>query len=221
MTDKGQVLDLQPAKEVFIPLVAGANTNFEILVEEGQTVQIGTKLAETKTGFYVPVYSSVSGVYKGTEKRMHSSMRPQMHMVIELDGKQTKTQAFAPIDWNTADREALVEFTKQAGLIGLGGAGFPTYVKYGNPSGISTVLINAVECEPYITSDYMQAMASPEELIEGARIMGKMAGVSDVRVCIKKSHPDLIAKVEQASAGTEVTVVPVPEIGRASCRERV
>ena len=58
MTDKGQVLDLQPAKEVYIPLVAGANTNFEILVEEGQTVAIGTKLAETKTGFYVPVYSS-------------------------------------------------------------------------------------------------------------------------------------------------------------------
>ena len=71
MTDKGQVLDLQPAKEVYIPLVAGANTNFEILVEEGQTVAIGTKLAETKTGFYVPVYSSVSGVYKGTVKRMH------------------------------------------------------------------------------------------------------------------------------------------------------
>lgn len=212
MTDKGQVLDLQPAKEVYIPLVAGANTNFEILVEEGQTVAIGTKLAETKTGFYVPVYSSVSGVYKGTVKRMHSSMRPQMHMVIELDGKQTKTQAFAPIDWMTAGREDLVEFAKQAGLIGLGGAGFPTYVKYGNPSGITTVLINAVECEPYITSDYMQAMADPADLIEGARIMGKMAGVTDVRICIKKSHPDLISKIEQASAGTEVTVVPVPDV---------
>lgn len=212
MTDQGQVLELMPDKEVYIPLVAGANTNFEILVEEGQHVEIGTKLAETKTGFFVPVYSSVSGTYKGTVKRMHSSMRPQMHMVIELDGKQTKIQAFKPLDWNTASREELVEFTKQAGLIGLGGAGFPTYVKYGNPTGITTVLINAVECEPYITSDYMQVMEDPSDLVEGARIMAKMAGVSDVRICIKKSHPDMIDKVTKATAGTEVTVVPVPDV---------
>ena len=212
LTDHGQVLELTPDKEVFIPLVAGANTNFEIFVEEGQHVDIGTKLAQTKTGFFVPIYSSVSGTYKGTVKRMHSSMRPQPHMVIELDGKNTKVQAFEPIDWQKATREELVEFTKNAGLIGLGGAGFPTYVKYGNPKGITTVLINAVECEPYITSDYKQVMEDPQGLIEGSRVMGKMAGTDDVRICIKKSHPDMIGVVEKAAAGTNVTVVAVPDV---------
>lgn len=212
LTDHGQVLELQPDKEVYIPLVAGANTNFEIFVEEGQHVDIGTKLAQTKTGFFVPIYSSVSGTYKGTVKRMHSSMRPQLHMVIECDGKNTKVQALPPIDWQKADAAKLVEFVKQAGLIGLGGAGFPTYVKYGNTQGITTVLINAVECEPYITSDYMQVMQDPADLILGARIMGKMADTQDVRICIKKSHPDLINAVTSAAQGTNVTVVPVPDV---------
>ena len=212
LTEKEEVLEVFPEKEAFIPLIAGNNTDFEVFVEEGDQVYVGTKLAQTKAGFHVPIYSSVSGIYKGTAKRMHSSMRPQNHMVIEVDGKQSKVQAFEPIDYKTASREELVEFTKNSGLVGLGGAGFPTYVKYMKPEGIDAVLINAVECEPYITADYRTIMDDVDHLITGALIMKKMAKAPKVLICIKSSHPDLIDVVKKAAQGTDVEVREVPDV---------
>ena len=73
LTESVPLMELQPKKEVYIPLVAGANTDFEIFVQEGDAVKVGTKLACTKAGFCVPIYSSVSGTYKGIVKRMHNS----------------------------------------------------------------------------------------------------------------------------------------------------
>ena len=213
LTEKSELLHLMPKKEVYIPLVAGRTLDFDILVQEGDTVSVGTKLAETKSGFYVPIYSSVSGTYKGIVKRMHNSLRPQNHMVIECDFKQTKVQSFAPLDWQSATRQECVDFVKNAGIVGLGGAGFPTYVKYMKPDGVDYVLINAVECEPYITADYRSVMDDAQDLVTGAKIMKKMAEAKTVYICIKESHPDLIEKVKSAlnnAAGVEV--YPVPDV---------
>lgn len=213
LTEKSELLHLMPKKEVYIPLVAGRTLDFDILVEEGDTVSVGTKLAETKSGFYVPIYSSVSGTYKGIVKRMHNSLRPQNHMVIECDFKQTKVQSFAPLDWQSATRQECVDFVKNAGIVGLGGAGFPTYVKYMKPDGVDYVLINAVECEPYITADYRSVMDDAKDLVTGAKIMKKMAEAKTVYICIKESHPDLIEKVKSVltdAAGVEVR--PVPDV---------
>ena len=208
LTEKSELLHLMPKKEVYIPLVAGRTLDFDILVEEGDTVSVGTKLAETKSGFYVPIYSSVSGTYKGIVKRMHNSMRPQNHMVIECNFKQTKVQSFAPLDWQSATRQECVDFVKN-----VGGAGFPTYVKYMKPDGVDYVLINAVECEPYITADYRSVMDDAKDLVTGAKIMKKMAEAKMVYICIKESHPDLIEKVKSVltdAAGVEVR--PVPDV---------
>ena len=211
LTEKSELLHLMPKKEVYIPLVAGRTLDFDILVEEGDTVSVGTKLAETKSGFYVPIYSSVSGTYKGIVKRMHNSLRPQNHMVIECDFKQTKVQSFAPLDWQSATRQECVDFVKNAGIVGLGGAGFPTYVKYMKPDGVDYVLINAVECEPYITADYRSVMDDAKDLVTGAKIMKKMAEAKTVYICIKESHPDLIEKVKSVlTDGVEVR--PVPDV---------
>ena len=211
-TDHESILDIMPTKEVYIPLVAGNNTNFEILVNEGDQVYIGTKLAQTKTGFNVPIYSSVSGTYTGQTKRMHSSLRPQNHMVIQVDHKQTAIQAFEPIQYENASAEELLEFTKNSGLVGLGGAGFPTYVKYLKPEVINTILINAVECEPYITADYKLVMNDPKHLIDGAKIMKKMANAQHAYICIKKNHPDMIDIVKQAAQGSDIEVKEVPNV---------
>ena len=199
LTEKSELLHLMPKKEVYIPLVAGRTLDFDILVEEGDTVSVGTKLAETKSGFYVPIYSSVSGTYKGIAKRMHNSLRPQNHMVIECDFKQTKVQSFAPLDWQSATRQECVDFVKNAGIVGL--------------DGVDYVLINAVECEPYITADYRSVMDDAKDLVTGAKIMKKMAEAKTVYICIKESHPDLIEKVKSVltdAAGVEVR--PVPDV---------
>ena len=211
LTDDKPVLILKPGKEVYLPLIAGNNTNFNILVKEGENVKVGTKLAETTSGFYIPIYSSASGIYKGCQKRMHNSLKPQMHMVIECDGLQESIPSFEPLDYQKATREQCVDFVKNAGIVGLGGAGFPAYIKYSKPDGIEAVIINAVECEPYITADYKMVMDHTKDLITGALIMKKMAMCNTVYICIKESHPDLIQVVKNAVVsgdGMEVKAVP-------------
>ncbi|MBQ0065159.1 MAG: RnfABCDGE type electron transport complex subunit C [Firmicutes bacterium] len=213
LTEHVEVKKLLPAKEVYIPLIHGNNTAFDILVEEGSEVKVGTKLAQTKAGLHVPIYSSVSGTYKGVAKRMHNSLRPQQHMVIELDGKQEAIQSFEPKNFEELTREECVAVIKEAGIVGLGGAGFPTHVKYGKVDGVDTILINAVECEPYITADYKMIFDNCEDLILGCRIMKKMGDVATVYICIKESHPDLIEFVKQkCPAGSGIEVRPVPDV---------
>ena len=215
LTDHSDAKTLMPKKEVYIPLFAGNNSQVEILVNEGDHVKIGTRLANTKSAFPVPVYSSVSGIYKGTVKRPHNSLKPQPHMVIELDAVQEKQQAFEPLDWTRASHEEMVEFVKNAGIIGQGGAGFPTYVKYLNVEKIDTLIINAVECEPYITADYKCIMDEVQDFVHGVRILQKMAEVKTVKIGVKKTHPDLINYIREEisrenAAGIEVT--PVPDV---------
>lgn len=213
LTDHSDVKRLMPAKEVYIPLFAGNNSEVELLVNEGDHVYIGTRLANTKSAFPVPLYSSVSGIYKGTVKRPHNSLKPQPHMVIELDEDQEAVQAFEPIDWQNASHEDLVEFVKNTGIIGQGGAGFPTYVKYQKVENIDTLIINAVECEPYITADYKCVMDYPEQFVHGVRILKKLAQVDRVLIGVKKTHPDLINLVRdeikrENLVGIEVVAVP-------------
>ena len=211
LTDSKDVMPILPKKEAYIPLAAGANTDFEIFVKEGDAVKIGTKLAQTRSGFFVPIYSSVSGIYKGLQKRMSTSLKPVEHMVIELSEKPDRTKALEPLDYHTATREECVEQVKQAGIVGLGGAGFPTYVKYQKTEGIDCVIVNAVECEPYITADYKVVMNDVSHFVMGCEILKKLAGVEHVYIAIKKSHPDLISMVQDAlrdKAGIEVRAVP-------------
>ncbi len=213
LTDHSDVKRLMPAKEVYIPLFAGNNSQIELLVSEGDHVFIGTRLANTKSAFPVPLYSSVSGTVKGVTKRPHNSLKPQQHLVIELDEQQEAIQAFPPMDWHNASHDELVEFVKESGIIGQGGAGFPTYVKYQKVENINTLVINAVECEPYITADYKCVMDYPEQFVHGVRILQKMAEVDTVLIGVKKTHPDLINAIREEisrehAAGIEVREVP-------------
>lgn len=215
LTDHSDVKDLMPKEKVYIPLFAGPVTTYTLCVEEGSHVDIGTKLADTKAAFEVPLYSSVSGTFTGLVKRPHNSMKPQLHFEIVLDKEQTQVQAFEPMDWEKASQPEMVDFMKKTGIIGQGGAGFPTYVKYMNPKGITTLIINAVECEPYITADYKSIMDSVEDFIHGCRIMLKMSTGKECLIAIKESHPDLIDYVNREikkEGLSDVKVAKVPDV---------
>ena len=98
-------------------------------------------------------YSSVSGKVEAVEDRLHQSLKKVKHVVISNDKKYTKEEN-PVLDYKTATREELVDFMMNAGIVGCGGAGFPAYVKYKDVKDVENLIINAVECEPYITSDY-------------------------------------------------------------------
>jgi len=139
LTLEKEVLSVN-ADVVAIPLSMG-NAVITPLVKEGDEVKIGQAIAKRDDHFYVPVYSSVSGRVKGIEKRMSANLKPADHIVIENDHKDTKVEAKKLKD--NASKEEIINFMKEMGLLGQGGAGFPAYVKYTTDK-CETLLVNAV-----------------------------------------------------------------------------
>ena len=211
LTAHTEILTVNAGEKVYIPLINMASTKFEVLVKEGDAVNVGTRLAVRNDHFTVPVFSSVSGTVLGIEKRMHSSLKLVEHIVIANDGKYTKKFDIEPLDYKTASREELVEFMKNSGMVGCGGAGFPTYVKYNPANDIHTLIINDVECEPYITADYRVTELHLPLLVEGTLAMKKACGAKVAYIAIKETKKDLIPAMQEAVKdieGVEIKAVP-------------
>lgn len=213
LSEDKTVLELKAGKQVFIPLYASHSANFELLVKEGDHVCVGSKIAQCNERMIVPIYASVSGNVVGVQKVMHSTLKPIDHLVIENDGKMEEVASFDTIDYQTASREDLIEFMKEAGIVGQGGAGFPAYVKYQFAKDVKKLIINAVECEPFITADYRMMSDHLQELLVGVLAMKKMAQAEEALIAIKKSHPELIKQMQEAIANVSgVRVVSVPDV---------
>ncbi|MBO6046962.1 MAG: RnfABCDGE type electron transport complex subunit C [Erysipelotrichaceae bacterium] len=190
ITKDKPIIEMPAPDRIYIPLVCGMATDFDILVKAGDHVDIGTMIARRKS-MDVPLYATVSGTVVGTEKRMHASRRPQNHIVIENDHKDT----FVPIvDTSNVDecsREELFERMKLIGLMGMGGSGFPTYMKYTKTDNIDTILINGVECEPYITSDHVTMKLHTKALFDGLKLMMRIADAQNGIIAIKEGKVEL------------------------------
>ncbi|MEG0077291.1 RnfABCDGE type electron transport complex subunit C [Anaerorhabdus sp.] len=211
LTSHNEVVNLSP-NTVAIPLVSGAMTA-DLLVNEGDKVKVGTKIAQCNGNFTIPMFSPVSGTVKGVQQIMHSWLKPVDHLVIENDQQYTFEAAFTPLDFEKASREELIEFTMNAGIVGCGGAGFPTYVKYKFAKDIQLLIINAVECEPYITADYKVMKAHVEDLVLGTRALLKMSGAPKAKVAIKVTKKDFIPTLQEAfKPYSNIEVVAVPDV---------
>lgn len=211
LTEHKEIVSVKPSI-VAIPLFAGFDPNPEILVQVGDSVKVGTQIAIFKERFVVPVFSSVSGKVIAIEKRLHQTLKQIDHIVIESDGKY-EANMNPTIDWQSATREELIEFMKNAGIIGCGGAGFPAYVKYAGAKDVELLLINGVECEPFITADYLTIEKHADLMIMGVQAMKKMALAPKAIIAIKKSHPELIQLVNEKLQGIEgITCLGVPDV---------
>lgn len=209
LTTTVDVVKLDTVDTVYIPLANGNSSNFDVFVQAGDYVKVGTKLGVRNDGLVVPVFSSVSGVVKAIEKRKHT-LNDVDHVVIENDKKFVEEDN-ETLDYKTATREELVAFTQDKGIVGCGGAGFATYVKYQNPKDIDKVIINAVECEPFITADYKEIDTYVDHLMVGALAMKKMADAKEVVIAIKQGKKHLTDKMRNALPDSSVSVVEVPD----------
>ena len=196
LTSHNEIVTVKPKGEVYIPLSNGNNAAVEVLVKEGDKVKVGTLLAKRSVPFVVPIYSSVSGTVGAVKSMMHAVMRPCDHLVIVSDGKFEKAQAFSPVDYTSVTRDELVDFIMNSGLMGCGGAGFPTYIKYKNPVNIHTLIINAVECEPYITADYRTMKEFLDDLIYGTKALLKASTAKEAIIAIKKNKVEVCTKIQ-------------------------
>ena len=210
LTAHNEILSLPKVDKVYIPVTMG-NAKVEVKVKENDSVKVGDVIALRNDHFYVPIYASVSGKVLGIEKRMGSNLRPADHVVIENDGLYTKAE-LSTLSLQEASAERIVEFIKEKGLVGCGGAGFPTYVKY-NTDKCETLIINAVECEPYITSDARDMEENQEFFHLGVKAMFKASRAKKCMIGIKVSKPELIAVLQGLfKDDKDIEVTPVPDV---------
>lgn len=196
--------------KIYVPITGANGKPMTLLVKEGDEVKVNTKLG-VAPGFDVPYYSSVSGKIIGQETRFNAVVgRPVPHLVIENDFKDEKV-SLPVVDVENATKEELVEALKEAGLVGLGGSGFPTYVKYQKDAEL--VLINGCECEPYLTTDQVVSPTKTDLLVKGIKILMKAANANKAMVAIKKGKPHLHEALVAAFENEEnIEVVEVADV---------
>ncbi|HZJ89360.1 MAG TPA: RnfABCDGE type electron transport complex subunit C [Bacilli bacterium] len=208
---KVQTLPPESVSHVYFPLVAGNGATCDPIVKIGDKVKVGTKIAY-REAMSVPLFSSVSGTVTEIKKLVNiTNGRPCDHIVIENDFKNTPEKLLTPVKLD-APREHLIEAIKEAGILGMGGAGFPTWFKYHTAKDIHTVLINAVECEPYLTTDYCAMRDSASDIVSGARYLVRAAGADKAIIALKKGRVEAYeALVAASEEHPEVTIQLVPD----------
>ena len=164
------------------------------LVSVGQHVLLGQKIGDG-TGLCVPVHASVSGTVVAVEALPHPGGTNVMSVVIENDGRNDLAPGIQPRESiGDLDAQALIEIIHQAGITGMGGAGFPTHVKLSSGLGkVDTVIVNGAECEPYITADDRLMRETPERVAGGLRIIRKILQPERTAIGIEANKPQAIA----------------------------
>jgi len=164
------------------------------LVKVGDEVKLGQKIGEADGFISSPIHSSVSGKVISVEERMHpASQRKSLALIVENNWKSELAPSIEPCgDLETLSREALLEIIKEKGIVGLGGAMFPTSVKLTPPKKIDTLIINGCECEPYLNGDNRIMIEHPGEVFTGIKIAQKILGVEKVYIGIEDNKPEAI-----------------------------
>ena len=170
------------------------------LVKKGDPVTVGQKIGDNQ-GLCVPVHASVSGKVKAVEVWAHTSGTNVMSVVIENDHLGTLCEDIKPRTQAEVDAltpEELMDLIREGGIVGMGGAAFPTHIKLRSGVGkVDTIIVNASECEPFITSDDRLCREMPAELISGLKIIMKILGLKAAHIAIEDNKPEA-AKALQA-----------------------
>ena len=183
----------------------------ECLVKVGDKVKAGQKIGRSKGFVSTTVHASVSGKVTAIEDRIHPAWSiPSTAVIIENDKDGLLDESVAAVtDWEKASNEKLLAVLQDKGLVGLGGAMFPTHVKLAPPEGkiVDTLLINGCECEPYLNADNRLMIEQPEELIKGINIAKKILGVENVFIGIEENKPEAIEIMGKIVSGTDIKIV--------------
>ena len=208
LSREAAVRPLQP-RVVSIAMSQHIGAPCKPLVSVGERVLVGQKIGDGK-GLCVPVHSSVSGRVIAIDQRPYPSGASMEAVVVESDGRYTlhpDVKKRENVDKLSPDD--LISIIREAGITGMGGAGFPTCVKLSSGLGkVDTVIVNGAECEPYITSDDRLMRESPERIIGGLKIVKKILKPKRTAIGIENNKPEAIASMEKALSG-EAELLPL------------
>lgn len=199
-------------KTVYIPMAMHIGAPAVLAVKVGDAVKVGTLIGESGAGLSSPVYSSVSGTVKKIDEIIAIAGNHVPTVVIESDGEQTIDESISPYEVNT--KEAFLEALRKSGIVGLGGAGFPTPIKLNaDNSRVDTLVINGAECEPYITSDTRTMLDGADDVAYGISLICKFLEIDNVVIGIEKNKPQCISSMRKATEDMAgVRVMPLPSV---------
>ncbi len=196
-TADSETVIMPPPETVVIPMQQHIGAPCAPTVKKGDTVYVGTLIGDSDRPVSAPIHSSVSGTVAEIKTVIMTNGAASEAVVINSDGKMTHDPEIKPFPVET--EKDLAAAARKCGLVGLGGAGFPAHIKLTRKEGatLDTLIINAAECEPYITSDYRECMENTEDVMQGIYLVKKVLGFQRVFIAVEKNKPLAIEKFLQ------------------------
>jgi Na+-translocating ferredoxin:NAD+ oxidoreductase subunit C len=191
-----------PKGELVYPVSQHIGAPAVPVVAKGDHVLTGQKIAEAGGFVSAPIYATVSGTVKAIEPRRTVTGDMVQSIVVENDGQYEEVQ-YAPVKpLQELTKEEIIALVREAGVVGMGGAGFPTHVKLSpkEPDKIEYVIANCAECEPYLTSDYRRMLEEPEKLVDGLKVMLRLFDNAKGVLAVEDNKPDCIAVLKKLVA---------------------
>ena len=208
-TDNSSTEEFPLPARVKIPMSMTMGAPCQPLVKTGDAVMVGQKIGDTDVPFSVPVHSSVSGTVIAITDYRTAAGAVCKAVEIETDGQQTISEDVKPPV--VTDRASFIKAVRESGACGLGGAGFPTHIKLNPKTPVDTLVINAAECEPYITADYREMIENSGDVIGGIRLVQSQLGIKSVKLAIEANKPEAIKKfTEMADDDDSIDIVTLP-----------
>lgn len=211
-TERCESEEISSPKRVSIPVSQHIGAPCTPLVKKGERVLVGQKIGDAEKGLACPIHASVSGTVADIEEKSTPSGARSKFIVIENDFQNEVSPEVKPFAKRLTDADAdeLVAVIRNAGIAGMGGAGFPTHAKITSAVGkVSKILINCAECEPFITANHRLLLEDPASVINGIKIIQRILGVTDVTVCVEDNKMDAVNVLEELLGDNRMIKVAV------------
>lgn len=182
-----------------------------VVVKKGDFVKKGDCLANASGFVSVPLHAPTSGTVTALEKCPGPACVSVPSIEITADGKDEWGEGMSPIaDWQNAEPATLKQRVADAGIVGMGGAGFPSHVKLSPTQSVDTLILNGAECEPYLTADHRLMLEQAEEVVLGAAILARILGLQTAVIGVEENKLDAIEKLEEVTGKYNITVQRLP-----------
>lgn len=208
-TENSQTVEYPLPARVRIPMSMHMGAPCQPTVKVGDTVSVGQKIGDSDAPFSAPIHSGVSGKVIAVSDYRNAMGAVCKAVEIETDGLQTVSDEVKPPE--VTDKDSFIKAVRESGACGLGGAGFPTHIKLNPKTPIDTLIINAAECEPYITADYREMIECPEDIIGGINMVKSRLGIKTAKLAIEANKPEAIKNfTEMAKNDDTIDIITLP-----------
>ncbi|MBE5926530.1 MAG: electron transport complex subunit RsxC [Lachnospiraceae bacterium] len=199
LSKEKEIIRYEPQEEVAISMSQHIGTPAKVIVKKGDKVLVGQKIGEANGFVSANIHSSVSGTVKAIESRLMTNGSKAECVIIENDEEYKEINYDIPDDINVLTKEDIRRRIKEAGVVGMGGACFPTHIKLTpkDDDKVEYVIVNGAECEPYLTSDYRRMIEQPEYLVEGLKLILSLFPNAKGIIAIEDNKKDVIIRMKE------------------------